>query len=129
MHAVQYAGHGGTDVVTYGEVSDPEVGRDEVLVDAKAAALGHVDVWTRRGLPGLDLEMPHVPGSDAAGVVRAVGPDVSQVDDVLAKVWDGTVAVRVRERLPTSETGRAHGILEDREGFGKVVVRPDDECE
>ncbi len=80
MQAVQFAGHGGTEVVEYGEVPDPEVGRDEVLVDVKAGALNHLDVWTRRGIPQLDLDMPHVPGSDAAGIVVETGPDVTRFE-------------------------------------------------
>jgi len=80
MKAVQFTEHGGTDVVEYGEYPDPEVGRDEVLVDVQAGALNHLDLWTRRGLPGIDLEMPHVPGSDMAGVVREVGPDVTRFE-------------------------------------------------
>ncbi|MFB6069789.1 MAG: zinc-binding dehydrogenase [Halanaeroarchaeum sp.] len=80
MKAVLFEGHGGTDVVEYGEVPDPEIDRDEVLVDVKAGALNHLDLWTRNGLPGLDLEMPHVPGSDGAGVVEAVGEDVSRFE-------------------------------------------------
>jgi len=78
MQAVQYVDHGGREVVEYGEHPDPEVADDEVLVDVKAGALNHLDVWTRRGLPGLDLEMPHVPGNDAAGVVVEVGPAVTR---------------------------------------------------
>ncbi|MFB6126842.1 MAG: zinc-binding dehydrogenase [Halolamina sp.] len=80
MKAVQFAAHGDTDVIEYGEYPDPELGRDEVLVDVKAAALNHLDLWTRRGLPGIDLEMPHVPGSDAAGVVREVGADIDRFE-------------------------------------------------
>ncbi|WP_135304053.1 zinc-binding dehydrogenase [Haloarcula amylovorans] len=80
MQAVQYTDHGGHEVVTYGDAPDPTVGRDEALVDVKAGALNHLDVWTRRGLPGLDLELPHIPGSDAAGVVREVGADVTRVE-------------------------------------------------
>ena len=80
MQAVKFTGHGGTDVIEYGSVPDPEPGASEVLVDIKAGALNHLDVWTRNGLPGLDLEMPHIPGSDAAGVVEAVGEDVSRFE-------------------------------------------------
>ena len=80
MKAVQFAEHGGTEVVEYGEFPDPEPAADEVLVDVKAGALNHLDVWTRRGLPGLDLEMPHIPGSDAAGEVVAVGEDVRRYE-------------------------------------------------
>ncbi|MFB6084787.1 MAG: zinc-binding dehydrogenase [Halorientalis sp.] len=80
MQAVQFSEHGDTDVIEYGEFPDPEPGDDEVLVDVKAAALNHLDVWTRRGLPGIDLEMPHIPGSDAAGVVTEVGSDVDRFE-------------------------------------------------
>jgi NADPH2:quinone reductase len=80
MKAVQFGEHGDTDVLEYDEFPDPEAGDEEVLVEVKAAALNHLDVWTRRGLPGVDLEMPHIPGSDAAGVVREVGPDVTRFE-------------------------------------------------
>ncbi|PSP80227.1 alcohol dehydrogenase [Halobacteriales archaeon QS_1_68_20] len=94
MKAVTFIDHGGTEVVRYGDVPDPGPDDDEVLVDVKAGALNHLDVWTRKGLPGVDLEMPHVPGSDAAGIVREVGPDVTRfsVGDrvaVLAGVYCG----------------------------------------
>ncbi|WP_255192528.1 zinc-binding dehydrogenase [Natronobeatus ordinarius] len=81
MQAVKITEHGDTDVIEYGELPDPEVGRDEVLVDVKAAALNHLDVWTRRGLPGIDLEMPHIPGSDGAGVVTEIGADVTRFEE------------------------------------------------
>jgi len=80
MQAVQFAEHGDRDVIEYGDFPDPEVGRGEVLVDVKAGALNHLDLWTRRGLPTIDVEMPHVPGSDAAGVVKAVGEGVTRFE-------------------------------------------------
>jgi len=80
MKAVQFTDHGDTDVITYGEAPDPDPDPGEVLVDVKAGALNHLDVWTRRGMPGLDLELPHVPGSDAAGVVERVGEDVARFE-------------------------------------------------
>jgi NADPH2:quinone reductase len=78
MQAVQFEEHGEAEVLEYGDFPDPEPGRDEAVIDVEAAALNHLDVFTRRGLPGVDLEMPHIPGSDAAGVVEAVGEDVSR---------------------------------------------------
>lgn len=80
MKAVQFGEHGDRDVIEYGEFPDPEPAGDEVVVDVKAGALNHLDVWTRKGLPGVDLEMPHIPGSDAAGVVEAVGEDVTRFE-------------------------------------------------
>jgi len=81
MQAVQFSEHGGTEVIEYGEYPDPDVGEEEVLVDVKAGALNHLDVWTRKGLPGIDLEMPHVPGSDVAGVVRETGDRVTRFSE------------------------------------------------
>ncbi|MFC7113733.1 zinc-binding dehydrogenase [Natronoarchaeum sp. GCM10025703] len=78
MQAVQFTDHGDRNVIEYGEYPDPDPGEDEVLFDVKAGALNHLDIWTRRGLPGVGLDLPHVPGSDAAGVVEAVGENVSR---------------------------------------------------
>jgi NADPH:quinone reductase-like Zn-dependent oxidoreductase len=94
MKAVQFTDHGERDVIEYGEFPDPDPADDEVLVDVKAGALNHLDVWTRRGLPHIDLEMPHVPGSDGAGVVEAVGADVSRFEvgdrvTLLSGTWCG----------------------------------------
>ncbi|MFC6613394.1 zinc-binding dehydrogenase [Halopenitus salinus] len=80
MRSVTFSEHGDRDVIEYAELADPEPADDEVLVDVKAGALNHLDVWTRRGLPGVDLEMPHTPGSDAAGVVESVGADVERFE-------------------------------------------------
>ncbi len=80
MQAVQFSEHGDRDVIEYGEFPDPEPDRDEVMIDMKAGALNYLDVWTRRGLPGIDLEMPHIPGSDGAGVVQTVGDGVSRFE-------------------------------------------------
>jgi len=94
MEAVQFDEHGGREVLEYGPFPDPEVGRDECLVDVKAGALNYLDVWAREGAPGVEPPLPHVPGSDAAGVVLEVGPGVTRFepDDrvaVTAGVADG----------------------------------------
>jgi len=81
MKAVQFREHGDRSVIEYGDYPEPEAGRGEVIVDVKAGALNHLDLWTRRGLPGIDLEMPHVPGSDGAGVVAEVGEGVTRFSE------------------------------------------------
>ncbi|WP_135302088.1 zinc-binding dehydrogenase [Haloarcula amylovorans] len=80
MQAVQFDAHGDRDVLEYGEFPDPECGPQEVLVDIKAASLNHLDIHTRRGLPGIDLDMPHIPGSDGAGVVTEVGEAITRFE-------------------------------------------------
>ena len=62
----------------FGEVPDPEVGPREVKVEIRASALNHIDLWMLDGLPKPKV-FPHVPGSDGAGVVIAVGSEVDEV--------------------------------------------------
>lgn len=76
MQAVYYHEHGGVEVLTYGELPDPEPGPGEVRVRLQAAALNRLDLWVRQGWPGIDLEYPHIPGADGAGVVDALGEGV-----------------------------------------------------
>ena len=73
MKAVVINRHGGSDVLEVTELPDPEIDDNEVLVRIKACALNHLDVWVRKGLPGIEFPMPLILGSDIAGVVASVG--------------------------------------------------------
>lgn len=80
MKAIRFDQHGNTpSVLKLIELPDPAPGVNEVLVDLKAAGLNHLDIWVRNGLPGVSLPLPHIPGSDGAGVVSAVGAGVTNV--------------------------------------------------
>jgi NADPH:quinone reductase-like Zn-dependent oxidoreductase len=59
----------------WGEIAAPEPGPDDVRVAPRASALNHMDLWLTRGQPRPTL--PHVPGSDVAGVVESVGSNVT----------------------------------------------------
>lgn len=69
MHAAFFTQHGGPEVMAYGDQPMPTPGPQEALVQIKAAALNRLDKWVRDGWPGLKLKLPHIPGSDGAGVV------------------------------------------------------------
>jgi NADPH:quinone reductase-like Zn-dependent oxidoreductase len=75
MNAVRIHEHGGTDVLVWEEITDPAIKPDQVLVQIKAAAINHLDIWVRRGIPGISL--PMILGSDAAGIIKKVGQGVS----------------------------------------------------
>lgn len=62
-----------------GERPAPEPSPGEVRVAIKAAALNRVDKWMRDGWPGLKLPLPHIDGSDGAGVVESLGAGVTRV--------------------------------------------------
>ena len=73
MKAVVFRQHGGPEVLEYTDVPEPSIRADEVLIEVRACALNHLDVWTRGGLPGIKIPLPHILGNDIAGVVREVG--------------------------------------------------------
>ena len=71
MKAVRIHQFGGPEVLSYETVPEPELRKDQVLVRVKACSLNHLDIFVRKGLPGVKL--PHILGSDVAGEVAAVG--------------------------------------------------------
>lgn len=98
MRACVIRATGGLDRIELADVPAPGspalLGARDVRVAIRAAALNHLDLFVVRGLPG-EYRFPHVLGSDGAGVVETVGPDVTTVkpgDAVMINpgVWDGT---------------------------------------
>ena len=86
VKAAFFRRHGGPEVIEVGDLPAPELGRADVRVRVKAAALNHLDLFVRDGWPGLRLALPHVGGTDVAGVVSEVGPEAYGVqpgDEVL----------------------------------------------
>lgn len=80
MRAFVLTGHGDLSKLEHADVPAPEIARPtDVRIRLHAAALNHLDLWTVRGLPGLELTFPHILGGDGAGVVDAVGADVTTV--------------------------------------------------
>jgi NADPH:quinone reductase-like Zn-dependent oxidoreductase len=79
MKAVVFSEHGGPEVLRCIEVPEPKINSTEVLVRVRACALNHLDLWVRRGLPGIAIPLPHIPGSDIAGEVARVGELVTHV--------------------------------------------------
>jgi len=80
MKAVIFEKHGGPEVLKLAEVADPKIKANEVLVEVRACALNHLDVWVRNGLPGIKIPLPHILGDDIAGVVRETGELVTWVN-------------------------------------------------
>ena len=79
MKAVIFRQHGGPEVLEPAEIPEPQIKPNEVLVQVRACALNHLDVWVRAGLPGIDIPLPHVLGDDIAGVVKEIGDLVDWV--------------------------------------------------
>ncbi|MGA7919630.1 MAG: zinc-binding dehydrogenase [Candidatus Acidiferrales bacterium] len=79
MKAIVYAEHGGPEVLRFSDVPEPQISAYEVLVRVRACALNHLDLWLRRGMPGVHVPLPHIPGSDIAGDVARVGDKVANL--------------------------------------------------
>src|SRR5205814_4297677 len=77
MKAVRSHEFGAPEVLKYEDVPEPQLRKDQVLVRVRACALNHLDLWIRKGLPGIKL--PHINGSDVAGEVAQVG---EYIDDL-----------------------------------------------
>jgi NADPH:quinone reductase-like Zn-dependent oxidoreductase len=71
VRAVRIHADGGPEVLVVDDVPDPEPGPGEVLVELRAAALNHLDLWIRKGLPS--VPKPRILGADGSGVVAALG--------------------------------------------------------
>ncbi len=79
MKAIRIHQHGDPSVLTSEDAPVPACGDDGFLLDVKAASVNHLDLWVRRGMPGVKIPLPRIPGADAAGVVRAVGKNVTSI--------------------------------------------------
>jgi NADPH:quinone reductase-like Zn-dependent oxidoreductase len=77
MKAVRIHQFGGPEVLQYEDVPEPQPRKDQVLVRVKACSLNHLDLWVRKGLPGVKL--PHILGSDVAGEVVETGEYVTHI--------------------------------------------------
>jgi NADPH:quinone reductase-like Zn-dependent oxidoreductase len=79
VKAAVYKGHGSSDVIEVIDVEMPKGGDTDVIIQVKAFALNRLDIWTRTGLPNLEITFPHVGGSDLSGIIHWVGNNVTHV--------------------------------------------------
>ena len=75
MKAIRVQKTGGPEVLEYLEVADLKPGKGQLLVQVEVAGVNFIDTYHREGL--YPLEIPFSPGIEAAGIVREVGPDVT----------------------------------------------------
>ena len=115
MKAVWFAEHGDVDVLRYGELDDPEPAPGEVRVRVEACSLNYHDIFTRRGMAGIKVPLPMVPGCDAAGTVDRLGVGVT--------AWQAGDRVLVDPVLTDVATGRFWMIGDTRWGaYAQYVV-------
>ena len=87
MKAIVVTGHGGPEVLELSDVEEPTAGAHEILVEVEAAGVNFIDTYQRAGI--YDMALPYTPGLEGAGVVRAVGPEVTSVSPGDTVAWCG----------------------------------------
>ena len=74
MRAVPFFSHGSADVLEYRDgFSDPVASRDQVILDVEYCGVNHLDIWTRQGIPGKKIRLPHICGCDIVGRTKSRG--------------------------------------------------------
>ncbi|MBI5021367.1 MAG: zinc-binding dehydrogenase [Ignavibacteriales bacterium] len=76
MKAIRFHKFGDADVLKLEEAPKPLIGSNDVLLQMKAAALNHLDLFVRSGDREKSIPLPHIPGSDGAGIIAEVGSSV-----------------------------------------------------
>ena len=93
MNAIQIDQNGGPEVLQLRDLPQPEPGAGEVLVRVGAVGVNFIDIYRREGV--YKVSLPHVPGTEAAGTVAAVGAGVtgfSEGDRVAGTAFAGAYA-------------------------------------
>lgn len=93
MKAIRIHETGGADVLRVDDVSDPTAGAGELLVQIEAVGVNFIEIYQREGI--YQLPLPLTLGSEAAGVVRAVGSGVTEFkpgDRVVSTAFKGAYA-------------------------------------
>jgi alcohol dehydrogenase len=80
MTATVIREHGGPERLLLETVVRPAAGPGEVVVGVTACAINHLDIFVRRGMPGLTIPLPHTSGGDIAGRVVALGAGVTGIE-------------------------------------------------
>jgi NADPH2:quinone reductase len=88
MRAIQITETGGPEVLRLAELPDPSPGPGELLVELAAAGVNYIDTYHRSG--AYPMPLPFIPGSEGAGTVTALGPDVSDVAVGDQVAWAGS---------------------------------------
>jgi len=100
-HAIRVHETGGPEVLKWEEVEIGEPGPGQVRIRQQAAGLNFIDVYHRTGLYA--QPMPFTPGVEGAGIVEAIGPDVTGVRPGDRVAYAGPIGGYAEERLIPAE--------------------------
>ena len=109
MKAIRVSEYGGPSVLKLEEVTAPQPGPNQVLVRDHAVGVNPVDTYLRANLDSRGPKLPYTPGSDAAGVVEAVGASVTGVK-AGDRVYVGGTLTGAYAELSLCEQAQVHPL-------------------
>jgi alcohol dehydrogenase len=134
MKAMTVREHGGMDKLQFEpDFPDPRPGEGDVVVRVRASSLNYHDIFTRRGMPGIKLQMPLIMGLDVAGEILELGPEVQDwrigdrvLVDPVNRVEGGLVGETVHGGLAERCRVRAHQLIRipDAVSFEQAAALP-----
>lgn len=96
MRAAYITQTGPAENILVGDLPDPAPTASQVLVEVTAASVNPIDTYVRSGITGAALPSPFILGSDLAGVVKAVGANVTRFA-VGDRVWGANQGILGRQ--------------------------------
>lgn len=133
MKALVLREHGAGGACLETDFPDPVPGEGGVVLRVRATSLNYHDVFTRRGMPGIRIQMPAIMGLDVAGEIAAIGPAVSGwqvgdrvVGDPINRVEGGLTGETVHGGLAEYCRLRAHQLVRIPDGvsFEQAAALP-----
>lgn len=95
MKAMRFHQHGGPEVLVYEDAPTPEAGPGEAIVRIEAIGLNYIDTYHRDGL--YPVELPCIPGMEAAGTIARIGDGVEGVNVGDRVAYAGTLGAYAEE--------------------------------
>ena len=133
MKAFVLRQHGAEGARLETDFPDPVPGEGDVVVRVRATSLNYHDVFTRRGMPGIRIQMPAIMGLDVAGEIAALGPGVTGwrigdrvVGDPINRIEGGLTGETIHGGLAEYCRLRAHQLVRipDGVGFAQATALP-----
>ncbi len=79
MKAIMVKEYGAPEVMALAEIEIPKIGASQILVRVKVAGVNPVDTYIRSGIYNVVPNLPYTPGKDGAGLVEAVGDNITKI--------------------------------------------------
>ena len=117
MKAIVIRKHGGPEVLSYEQISDPIPEKGEVLVKVNYCAINHLDIWVRNGIANKKISFPHILGCDISGTLLEGFSGFKKGEKVI-------IYPAFDEKIPRVSFGIIGGFGKYRGGYAELIAVP-----